>query len=178
MIRPATAADEPFLLEMLELASNWRDGAPPNPVDLSYAAGFGRPGDVGVIEDGQGAAWCRLRTSDDPGYGYVADDIPELTIAVRGEHRGRGLAAALLSELMRAAARRGSARSASASSPTTRLSASTSGRASSIARPTPAARTRWSPSSPRTTKPALRAGFTKYRYGDSNPGFRRERAAS
>jgi hypothetical protein len=29
-----------------------------------------------------------------------------------------------------------------------------------------------------TTKPASRAGFLKYRYGDSNPGFRRERAAS
>ena len=30
----------------------------------------------------------------------------------------------------------------------------------------------------RTTKPAVRAGFMRYRYGDSNPGFRRERAAS
>jgi hypothetical protein len=29
-----------------------------------------------------------------------------------------------------------------------------------------------------TTKPALRAGCVRYRYGDSNPGFRRERAAS
>jgi hypothetical protein len=27
-------------------------------------------------------------------------------------------------------------------------------------------------------KPALQAGFGRYRYGDSNPGFRRERAAS
>ena len=31
---------------------------------------------------------------------------------------------------------------------------------------------------PRTTKPASGAGFREYRYGDSNPGFRRERAAS
>src|SRR5829696_1908425 len=31
---------------------------------------------------------------------------------------------------------------------------------------------------PRTTKPAFQAGFMRYRYGDSNPGFRRERAAS
>ena len=30
----------------------------------------------------------------------------------------------------------------------------------------------------RTTKPASRGGFLRYRYGDSNPGFRRERAAS
>ena len=34
-------------------------------------------------------------------------------------------------------------------------------------------------SAPRTvTKPAVEAGFSRYRYGDSNPGFRRERAAS
>ena len=31
---------------------------------------------------------------------------------------------------------------------------------------------------PRTTKPAWLAGLMRYRYGDSNPGFRRERAAS
>jgi integrase len=31
---------------------------------------------------------------------------------------------------------------------------------------------------PETTKPALGAGFEQYRHGDSNPGFRRERAAS
>jgi hypothetical protein len=32
--------------------------------------------------------------------------------------------------------------------------------------------------SPERKKPALQAGFGRYRYGDSNPGFRRERAAS
>ena len=31
---------------------------------------------------------------------------------------------------------------------------------------------------PRTTKPASEAGCVEYRYGDSNPGFRREGAAS
>src|SRR4051794_14149730 len=36
----------------------------------------------------------------------------------------------------------------------------------------------WRAAPPRTTKPAPKAGFTTYRYGDSNPGFRRERAAS
>jgi ribosomal protein S18 acetylase RimI-like enzyme len=115
VIRPATHADEPFLLEMLELASNWRSpdpGAPRNPVDRAYAAGFGRPGDVGVIAEDEsgrpaGAAWCRLRTSEDPGYGYVADDIPELTIAVSASHRGHGLATSLLQALKHAAAEAG-----------------------------------------------------------------------
>ena len=31
---------------------------------------------------------------------------------------------------------------------------------------------------PRTAKPATLRGFEEYRYRDSNPGFRRERAAS
>jgi hypothetical protein len=30
----------------------------------------------------------------------------------------------------------------------------------------------------RPAKPVLWTGFRRYRYGDSNPGFRRERAAS
>ncbi len=106
-LRRAVPADEPFLLEMLELASNWREGAPRNPVDLEYAAGFGRPGDVGVVAEGAGAAWCRLRPVTNPGYGYVADDIPELTIAVRASHRGQGIASALLDALKREAAAAG-----------------------------------------------------------------------
>jgi hypothetical protein len=31
---------------------------------------------------------------------------------------------------------------------------------------------------PKTTKPRSGSGVSKYRHGDSNPGFRRERAAS
>jgi hypothetical protein len=95
-LRAATPADEPFLTSMLELASNWRPldpSRPPNPVDERYVARFGRPGDLGVVAEDPhgrpaGAAWCRLRTAADRGYGYVADDVPELTLAVSEEHRG------------------------------------------------------------------------------------------
>src|SRR5919199_1190775 len=74
-LRPATPADEPFLTRMLGHAANWREGMS-NPVKIHYVEGFGRPGDVGVIAEvaGEpaGAAWCRLLTGSDRGYGYVA----------------------------------------------------------------------------------------------------------
>jgi len=86
--RAATPADEPFLREMLWLAYNWRDQTvaadhwPDDDGPRRYVEGFGRPGDGGVIaeEDGvpAGAAWYRLLPASDAGYGYVADDIPEL----------------------------------------------------------------------------------------------------
>jgi ribosomal protein S18 acetylase RimI-like enzyme len=112
--RPATPADEPFLREMLWLAYNWRDQSAaadhwPDPDGpRRYAEGFGRPGDGGVIaeEGGQpaGAAWYRLLPASDAGYGFVAGDVPEVTIGVAAAHRGRGVAAELLERLKAAAA--------------------------------------------------------------------------
>jgi ribosomal protein S18 acetylase RimI-like enzyme len=112
--RPATAADEPFLREMLWLAYNWRDqSAPaghwPDPDGpRRYVEGFGRTGDGGVIAEEAGApagaAWYRVLPASDAGYGYVADDVPELTIGVAAAYRGRGVAAALLEQLKDTAA--------------------------------------------------------------------------
>ena len=72
-----------------------------------YVDGWMRPGDFGVIaEDGRpvGAAWARLLTADRPGYGYVADDVPELSIGVEPGQRGRGVGRALLVSLIETAA--------------------------------------------------------------------------
>ena len=93
-------------------------GQPPFPLtvldrpDIShYYRGFGhRPGDVGWIAQAPsgelvGAAWARQLTSDDPGYGYVDDDTPELSIAVIAPHRGTGIGSCLLAELARSVAR-------------------------------------------------------------------------
>ncbi len=112
--RAATPADEPFLREMLWLAYNWRDQtvAPDHWPDPDgprrYVEGFGRPGDAGVVaetgEEPAGAAWYRLLPAADAGYGYVADDVPEVTIGVAAAHRGQGVAAELLERLKAAAA--------------------------------------------------------------------------
>ena len=112
--RAAIPADEPFLREMLWLAYNWRDQSvaadhwPDPDGPRRYVEGFGRPGDGGVIaEEGAepaGAAWYRLLPASDAGYGYVADDVPELTIGVAAAYRGQGVAAELLERLKATAA--------------------------------------------------------------------------
>jgi len=115
--RAATPADEPFLREMLWLAYNWRDQTvaadhwPDPDGPRRYVEGFGRPGDAGVIAEtgGEpaGAAWYRLLPAADAGYGYVADDVPEVTIGVAAAHRGQGVAAELLERLKATAAAEG-----------------------------------------------------------------------
>ncbi len=109
--RRATSDDAPFLQEMLAAAADWRPGAQVRPLaeimgepDLAhYIAGWPAPGDVGfVVEDGHplGAAWWRFFTSDDPGYGFVDEATPEVSIGVVATARGRGLGAQLLEALI------------------------------------------------------------------------------
>jgi len=50
-----------------------------------------------------GAAWYRVMTADDPGYGFIDTEIPEITIGVVPPWRGRGVGRRLLSALLDAA---------------------------------------------------------------------------
>jgi ribosomal protein S18 acetylase RimI-like enzyme len=113
-LRAATADDRAFLGQMMLEAYNW-DGQPRFTMEqlaaedhaVRYLEGWMRPGDFGVIaadEQPIGAAWARLLTADRPGYGYVADDVPELGIGVAPGHRGRGIGRVLLEALIVAAA--------------------------------------------------------------------------
>ena len=107
-IRPARAGDAGFLTDMLLAATNWSPQWPErsrsevlaSPKTAHYVAGWPREGDLGVIAeaDGQpaGASWLRFLPESDPGYGFVAADVPELTIGVTAAWRGRGLGRALL----------------------------------------------------------------------------------
>jgi ribosomal protein S18 acetylase RimI-like enzyme len=109
-LRQATAKDEPFLRAMGWFASHWRDpSSPPEQISLppefsKYVDGFGRFGDCGFIAiwhgSPVGAAWYRLFEAPHGGYGYVADDVAELSIAVSPGHRRRGIAGRLLERLL------------------------------------------------------------------------------
>jgi GNAT superfamily N-acetyltransferase len=59
-----------------------------------------------AVEEGfpVGAAWYRLFRRDNPGYGFVDEQTPELAIAVVPSRRGRGIGEALLDALCARAA--------------------------------------------------------------------------
>jgi ribosomal protein S18 acetylase RimI-like enzyme len=65
-----------------------------------YIVGWPRDGDRGAIAEAAGvpvgAAWLRLMPPEDPGYGYVAPEIPELSIGVVPAWRGYGVGRQLL----------------------------------------------------------------------------------
>lgn len=56
---------------------------------------------------GVGAVWYRLFGSGDAGYGYVAEDVPEFTLAVMPGWRGMGIVTRLLREILRHARQSG-----------------------------------------------------------------------
>ena len=114
VFRLSARADPAFLAEMLYEAVNWRDdGAeerPPfdemlaRPELRRYVEGWGRVGDVAIValdrrDEPVGAAWYRLFRADEPGYGFVDDDTPELSIAVYPECRGQHVGGLLLGTL-------------------------------------------------------------------------------
>ena len=99
-------------------AATWRPGPRPpaesvlaDPAIARYLRDWGRDGDSAwIAEEGEspvGAAWYRLFPPDDPGYGFVAADVPELSIAVVPEARGRGVGTLLLERLVSDARDRG-----------------------------------------------------------------------
>jgi ribosomal protein S18 acetylase RimI-like enzyme len=91
---------------MLHHAYYWKERNPDvgaGPVAL-YVKAWGRRGDTAVIaiDNGfpVGAAWYRLFTPKQPGYGFVDERTPELAIAVVPNARGRGVGSALLDSLL------------------------------------------------------------------------------
>jgi ribosomal protein S18 acetylase RimI-like enzyme len=97
--------DVPFLRDMLHHAYYWRENDPEaaDPV-ARYVANFGRRGDAAVvaIEDHRrvGAAWYRLFAPDEPGFAFLDERTPEVSIAVVPSMRGRGIGSQLLDALM------------------------------------------------------------------------------
>ena len=107
MIRPAGRQDIPFLRDMLRHAYYWRASAVAEtgePPLRRYVERWGRPGDSGLIAIDEfqpvGGAWYRLFRKEDPGYGFVDEETPELSIAVVPSRRGRGFGHELLTSLL------------------------------------------------------------------------------
>ena len=120
-LRSAGPDDEELLRRMLYEALYVADGEEPFPLSIldqpelrRYVEGFGdRDGDIGLVAavDGVdvGACWCRHLGGDSPGYGWVADDVGELTIALALEARGLGVGSRLLGGVVEALRVRGDA---------------------------------------------------------------------
>ncbi len=83
-------------------AAHWRNDA----TFQQYLGGFPRATDFGLIaeRDGQkvGAVWSRYFTEQDPGYGFVSAQTPEIGIGVVEGRRGEGIGRALLNALIAA----------------------------------------------------------------------------
>ena len=102
--------DEPFLREMVREADRWRlpvdalrpplDEVLADPHVRLYVDGWGRSGDGGVLAEVAGtpvgACWLRLFTADPHGWGFVAADVPELSLAVAPHWRRRRIGTRLL----------------------------------------------------------------------------------
>jgi GNAT superfamily N-acetyltransferase len=95
-IRRGGPQDVPFMRSMLTHAYNWHVKLFDTDVPIGrYVDGWGRPGDTVLIAmDGGhrvGAAWIRLFRENAPGYGFVDEYTPELTVAVVPSRQGEGI---------------------------------------------------------------------------------------
>ena len=113
-IRPIQESDKHFLWDMLFEMVYFPEGVEkPNKEEFlkqpnisKYLDGFGiKNSDSGFIAENDrnqliAAAWFRLFDNSNKGYGYISDDIPELSIAVLKEYRGKGIGSKLLKALI------------------------------------------------------------------------------
>lgn len=112
-LRSLCSEDEPLLWDYLYLALFVPMGDPPLPRQIihepavaRYAENWGRADDRGFLavdeESGLniGAAWLRLWRGAERGYGFVDDETPELSMAVRPEYRGQGIGTLLLQRVL------------------------------------------------------------------------------
>jgi ribosomal protein S18 acetylase RimI-like enzyme len=116
--RLARDEDFTFLATMLGEAAVWRPSKPTptgdqvlaDPRYAMYLAGWPRRGDYGLVAEQHGplgAAWYRTYTEAIHGYGFVAEDVPELSIAVIATRRREGIGRQLLTELINASVGQG-----------------------------------------------------------------------
>ena len=108
-IRALTVADIDIVWQMLLHAAHEPslEAVKKQPSVARYALDWGRAGDRGYAATNDtevlGAAWLRLWTGTDKGFGYISDEIPELAIAVLPDYRGQGIGTELLTRILQTA---------------------------------------------------------------------------
>ncbi len=116
--RSAAVEDFPFLASTLGEAAVWRPEKPTPTADevmadpryAMYLNGWPRHGDYGLVAEQEGlvgAAWYRTFTELNRGYGFIAEDVPELSIAVIAARRHEGIGHRLLVRLIDASVAQG-----------------------------------------------------------------------
>ena len=104
MLRPVDIHDIRFLRDMLRHAYHWRLTEDAERPVYRYVQNWGRPGDAGLVAmegpHSYGAAWYRMFTEEEPGFGFVDEQTPELTLAVVPSRRGKGAGRELLEALL------------------------------------------------------------------------------
>lgn len=113
IIRPIYDSEISLLKEFLYLAIFVPPGEDPfsrelldEPMFLKEYAKWGRYGDIGLValnnetEDITGMAWVRLFKENDPSFGFVDENTPDLVIAVKAKYHGKGIGTQLLRNLI------------------------------------------------------------------------------
>ena len=107
-IRPLTSAEIPFLAEMLYTALFVRPGDAPFPKEIirrpklaKYIKNWGSYSfDQAIVaasgDQLVGAVWGRLFSVEHPGYGFIDERTPEITIAIKPAFRGQAIGTLLL----------------------------------------------------------------------------------
>jgi GNAT superfamily N-acetyltransferase len=116
-LRPLLAADSALLATATLGNLNWGEERF-TATDLSTRPDFShytvvdhQRGDFGWVaeagKDAIGVVWAQYLPPDDPGYGFLAEDTPEVSLWVRGDWRGQGVGRALLRQVQDDARARG-----------------------------------------------------------------------
>ena len=88
---------------------------PPEIIELPeiavYIIDFGREGDICLVAEIEGviagAVWTRLFTAGAQGYGFIAPEIPELSMSVLEQYRRQGIGTMLLAGMLKKLASKG-----------------------------------------------------------------------
>ncbi|MBB1031232.1 GNAT family N-acetyltransferase [Dietzia sp. SLG310A2-38A2] len=117
-LRPLRVDDAALVAEATQFNVNWTGEERVTPADIAsdpalahYTALRPDRGDFGVVAElggcPVGVVWLLFLDAADPGYGYVADGVPELSVCVWPGYRGRGLGTRLVEAALAAARDRG-----------------------------------------------------------------------